>query len=102
MPIEQFIPLLTSNPASFLKINNKKGEIKTGHHADFVIWAPEEKFVVKEADVLHRHTINPYNGLELFGAVKQTIVNGETVYKNKMVDKNKKYGKIILATETDL
>lgn len=97
MTIEQFIPLLTAHPAHFLKLDNKKGEIKTGHHADFVIWAPEEKFVVHEADVLHRHRMNPYNGLELFGVIKQTIVNGEAVYKNKMVDTNKKYGKIILA-----
>jgi dihydroorotase-like cyclic amidohydrolase len=51
---------------------------------------------------LHRHKINPYNGLELYGAVKQTIVNGETVYKNKIVDIDKKQGKVILAEKTAL
>ena len=88
--LEKFIPLITENPASFLKMNFKKGKIKVGYHADFVIWDPNEKRKVSKEDILFRHKISPYIGEELFGVVHQTIVNGETVYQhNKIVNKNK-------------
>jgi allantoinase len=92
--LEQFIPLLTSHPAGFLKAD-KKGEIKIGNDADFVIWNPDEKMKIVKEDILFRHKISPYIGKELYGVIIQTIVNGETVYQdNSIVNKNK--GKCLL------
>ena len=89
MALEKFIPLLTEHPASFLKIANRKGKIKIGHDADFVIWIPEESFKVKPEDILHRYKFSPYAEEQLSGVVQQTIVNGITVYKNKkIINKN--------------
>ena len=89
MPLEKFIPLLTSKPAEFIKANNK-GEIKIGKDADFIIWNPEEKRVVVKEDILFKHKISPYIGEELFGTVKRTIINGETVFQNnKIINQNK-------------
>jgi allantoinase len=84
IPLEKFISLLTSEPAEFIKAKNK-GEIKIGNDADFVIWNPDEKNVVKKEDILFRHKISPYIGEELFGRVKQTIVNGVTVFQNNKI-----------------
>ena len=56
-----------------------------GSDADFVVWNPEEKFEVKEEDILHRHTLSPYTGCTLFGVVHQTYVNGEMVYNNREI-----------------
>jgi allantoinase len=87
--IEEFIPLVTSQPAKFIKANSK-GKIETGADADLVCWNPEEIFIVTEESVLFRHKISPYIGKELFGAVKETIVNGETIYqKNQLKNLNK-------------
>jgi allantoinase len=89
IPIEVFIPLLTEHPAKFLNLDKKKGFLKKGFDADIVIWEPAENFVVKEENVLHRHSFGPFNGEELNGSIKQTIVNGTTVYKeNKIIHKN--------------
>lgn len=93
--LETFIPMLTEHPAKFLQIENRKGKIKTGHDADFVIWEPEEDFEVKEKEIFHRHTLSPYTGTQLFGVVKQTIVNGITVYQNKEI-KQKNAGQWLL------
>ena len=87
--VEKFIPLLTSKPAKFINAKSK-GEIKIGGDADFVTWNPEEKRTIVKEDILFRHKISPYIGEELLGTVKQTIVNGETVFQNnKIINQNK-------------
>ncbi len=89
MTIEEFIPLLTAHPAKFLDVTHKKGKIELGLDADFVIWSPEEKYVVEEKDILHRHTQSPYVGKEMYGKIKTTIVNGTIVFtENKIIQKN--------------
>jgi allantoinase len=94
MTLEQFIPLVTSNPAKFIK-TDKKGTIAIGNDADFVIWNPEETSIVKEDDILFRYKISAYVNQNLNGVVTETIVNGETVYKNKSIQ-NKNKGQWLL------
>lgn len=95
--LEEFIPLLTEKPATFLKLGTRKGSIKVGLDADLVVWNPYEKHVIREEDILFRHKISPYIGEELFGTIQQTIVNGVTVFENaEIVAEGKNSGKIIL------
>ncbi len=97
LPLEKFIPLLTENPAKFLKIDHRKGKIEPGFDADLVIWKPNEKELIRKEVVLHRHKISPYIGEELYGCVKQTIVNGVTVYENdSVIAEEIKNGQILL------
>jgi allantoinase len=95
MSIEDFIPLVTSHPAKFIKAN-KKGMIKVGADADLVCWNPEEQFLVTEESVLFRHKISPYIGRLLYGVVKETMVNGKTIYENNQIKQLNK-GKWLLA-----
>lgn len=88
--IEEFIPLLTSEPAKFLEVHQRKGTIDIGYDADLVIWRPHEKFKVEAKDIFHRYDCSPYCGQQLFGTIQQTIVNGQTVYyQHKIIQKNK-------------
>lgn len=82
MSLEQFIPLLTSKPAEFLGISERKGSLEIGHDADLVIWSPESTFRVEAEKIQHRHKISPYLGLTLYGKVKQTFVQGNSVFEN--------------------
>lgn len=95
LSLDEFIPLITSSPAHFLHLQDRKGKIAVGFDADITIWNPEEVFEVKEEHIRHRHKISPYTGEKLFGTVKQTIVNGEIVFDDKEI-KNIIKGKIIL------
>ena len=89
MSLEEFIPLMTTQPAKFINETNR-GEIKPGNYADLVIWDPNEKRNVTEEDILFRHKISPYIGEELFGTIQQTIVNGETVFQEgTIINQNK-------------
>jgi len=94
LSLEEFIPLLTENPAKYLGIQTKKGFIKKGMDADFTIWTPEQSFEVKKIDNQHRHKISPYTGLVLFGKIEATYVNGIAVFNQKIL--NKTPGKWIL------
>ena len=93
--LEEFIPMLTSRPAEFLKLEKQKGAISVGLDADFVIWSPEEKFIVSEDDIYYKHKANPYSGRPMFGMVRCTIVNGINVYQDKQII-NKNAGKWVL------
>lgn len=94
MSLEQFIPLVTSKPASFIKASTK-GTIKIGNDADFVIWNPDEIDLVKAEDLFFRYKISPYIAQNLNGKVLETIVNGTTVYRNKTIE-NKNKGQWLL------
>jgi allantoinase len=94
--IETFIPMLTSQPASFLMLY-KKGKIEIGYDADIVIWDPEKAFTVKKESILHRHKISPYIGEQLWGAVQQTITGGSVVFDHG-ISLNNFEGKILFNT----
>ena len=89
MTLEQFIPLVTSKPAQFLKAD-KKGTITVGNDADIVIWNPTQTQIIQESDIFFKHKISPYIAQNLSGVVLETIVNGQTVYQNQTIqNKNK-------------
>ncbi|MBX2888202.1 MAG: allantoinase AllB [Ferruginibacter sp.] len=85
IPLENFIPLLTEKPASFIGVQRKKGYLKPGYDADITVWSPEEKFFVEMKDILHRHKQSPYVGRELYGKIISTIVQGEKVFDNNRI-----------------
>ncbi|GAB4091501.1 amidohydrolase family protein [Flaviaesturariibacter terrae] len=76
LTLEEFIPLLTSAPARFLRLSDRKGSIRAGADADLVAWQPEEAFRTNAAAVQHKHKISPYIDRELFGRIEQTWVGG--------------------------
>ena len=70
---------LCSSPALLPQLKNK-GRIEKGCNADIVAWSPEEKFILAENDLHHKHKISPYLGKELYGTVLQTWLRGEKLY----------------------
>jgi allantoinase len=56
-----------------------KGAIAPGNHADLVVFAPDQAFVVDPARLQHRHPVTPYAGRELIGAVRRVWLGGQTV-----------------------
>jgi len=95
MSVEKFIPLLTEQTAKYLQVDGRKGKIAVGYDADLTVWNPDEQFEVKAKEILHRYDCSPYIGQQLSGTVKQTIVNGRTVYQNKKIE-NKNAGQWLL------
>lgn len=85
MSLETFIPLMTEHPAQFLQIWPAKGVFQPGSDADFVVWSPETAFEVIKEQIRFRHPISPYIGQHLQGAVQETYVDGQLVFKNNQI-----------------
>ncbi len=95
LSLESFIPLVTSNAVSFLQIDRNKGSLQVGKDADITVWSPEETFIVKAQDILHKHKISPYVNNRLHGRIHATFVNGIQVYNGENII-NKNAGKCLL------
>ncbi|KAJ8687405.1 hypothetical protein QAD02_023199 [Eretmocerus hayati] len=74
--------LLCAAPAQLCGLQDRKGSLRPGMHADFVVWDPDSSFQVQEREILHKHKLTPYKGDRLFGKVLATIVRGDFVYKH--------------------
>ena len=77
------IAKLTSfNVAERFNLPKTKGRIEIGADADFAVVDLKESFSVREKDLFYRHKQSPYIGRRLTGKVVQTILRGQTIYKN--------------------
>ncbi|HYU32029.1 MAG TPA: allantoinase AllB [Thermoanaerobaculia bacterium] len=71
---------MCTGPARLAGLEGRKGKIAPGCDADLVVWDPEESFQVDPRGLYHRHKLTPYAGRTLYGAVRRTLLRGETVY----------------------
>ncbi len=71
---------MSANPAVLAGLEKKKGMIAPGFDADFVVWDPDESFVVVQSIIHHRHKITPYEGRTLFGKVYATYLRGKKIF----------------------
>ncbi|MDT7543646.1 MAG: allantoinase [Acidobacteriota bacterium] len=78
--LEQLSEWLASAPARLAGLDKRKGSIRVGADADFVVWKPEETFRVEPAKLEHRHKLTPYAGRELSGAAEATFLRGEKIF----------------------
>jgi allantoinase len=66
----------------------EKSEIKAGFDADLALIDLQQSFEVVSNDLYYRHRHTPYLGRKLTGKVVQTILRGQTVFKDgKIVSK---------------
>jgi dihydropyrimidinase len=72
------VRVMSSNPASTFGFENK-GTLEPGTHADIVLFDPNESYTISADDnaSIADHTI--YEGMEVSGKVKKTMVRGTLV-----------------------
>ncbi len=73
---------LSTNPARLIGQSHRKGQLASGYDADLLVLAAEEKFVVTEELLHHRHKVSPYLDRELAGVVTHTFLAGEEVFRH--------------------
>jgi dihydroorotase (multifunctional complex type) len=78
--LDRLIELLSTSPARLLGIGHLKGKLQPGMHADFVVFADDESWIVT-SEVLHgRSRISPFEGQQLTGRVRATYLRGRRIY----------------------
>ena len=79
--VERIAEWMSAAPALLAGLSGRKGALAPGFDADVTILDPDGTFTVRGAELEHRHDVTPYDGMELYGAVKSTIVAGREVFR---------------------
>lgn len=80
LTINELIRKMSTNPASILGIN--AGTLAEGAPADIVIFDINESYTVNPENLHGKSKNTPFKGLELYGKVKYTLLDGKVVFKN--------------------
>lgn len=68
-------------PARLVGLEGRKGAIRAGCDADFVVWDPDAPMAVEATELEHRHKLTPYQGRTLLGRVHATYLRGEKIFE---------------------
>ena len=79
--IETMVQRMCHAPAELFAVN-KRGYIRKGYFADFVLLRPNSPYTIKKEDVISKCGWSPFEGTTFNWEVAQTWVNGECAYKN--------------------
>ena len=96
--MKNIIRLMCSKPADLLNLGDRKGKIKEGYDADFVIWNP---FVIQKItdDMIHLKykKIFLLRRHKVYGKVLQTYLRGKCVFSENSEKKKcfEKFGQIL-------
>lgn len=78
LPIERIAALMSWQPATIAGINDRHGRpIEVGEPANLCVVDPDETWTIHGADMASRSNNCPYEGREVRGRVRHTILNGE-------------------------
>ncbi|HBN12966.1 MAG TPA: dihydroorotase [Clostridiales bacterium] len=79
LTLSQLMDKMSLNPASVLNLDG--GELKEGAPADITIVDLNEKYVIDRKKFLSKGKNTPFDGFEVYGKVKYTIVDGVIKYE---------------------
>ena len=77
LTLMELLEKMTCNPSVLYHLPG--GSIEVSAPADFVIFDPEEKWIVDS--FLSKSSNSPFKGMELYGRIHYTICGGEIVYQ---------------------
>ncbi len=81
------LPLLLSrNPAKLFNLYPRKGDILVGGDGDLVIVNPREEYVITEESLYSKYPLTPYINWRLKGRIKYTILRGEVIARDGVVE----------------
>lgn len=81
IPIETIVEKMCHAPARLFGVN-KRGYIKKGYFADFVLLRPNSPHTVEQKEIISKCGWSPFEGETFNWKIAQTWVNGNCVYKN--------------------
>ncbi len=81
--LDRLTEITASEPARFFGIDHRKGRLKVGCDADFVVFDERERWTVRGADLHNLNRYTPLEGREMTGRVRSTYVRGERVFERQ-------------------
>jgi len=81
LSLTRLAQVLSSGPARFFGINHRKGALKPGLDADFVVLDEAETWTVRAHDLHNLNRYTPLEGRRLNGRVRATYLRGRCVFE---------------------
>ncbi len=97
LSVEEFVTLMSANPAKALGIYPQKGGLKVGADLDAVIFDPNKKWVFDSSKTYSTHEGSLYDGMEFTGKPMATFVRGILVAEHDKIVAQKPLGKFVQA-----
>lgn len=85
LAIEDMVERMCHAPARIFAVS-KRGYIKRGYAADFVLLQPNSPHTIEKSDIISKCGWSPFEGDTFNWTVKQTWVNGECAYKDGKIN----------------
>ncbi|MDO8349785.1 MAG: dihydroorotase [Gallionella sp.] len=82
VPLLDALARITISPAQLL--GQKMGHLSVGAHADICIFDPLTAWKVEPAALKSQGKNTPFNGYEMQGRVRYTLLDGQTVYESQL------------------
>jgi dihydropyrimidinase len=79
--VERMVDLLSTTPARLFGLNSK-GSVEAGKDADIVLFDPQERRTITEAELHHTSDYTPYEGMAASGIVRTVLVRGSFVIRD--------------------
>jgi dihydropyrimidinase len=92
--LERMVDLLATTPARLFGLR-AKGAIEVGRDADLVLFDPTARRTIRAADLHHTSDYTPYEGFEVTGAVRSTIVRGAFVVRDGVFVGRRGHGRFV-------
>lgn len=82
LTMNEFVLLVSTNPAKIFGLYPKKGAIVPGSDADLVIWNPHKENVISVKNHLSNTDLEAYEGFEIKGAPEYVLLRGQIAVRN--------------------
>ena len=92
--LERMVDLLATTPARLFGLRSK-GAIEVGRDADLVLFDPAARRTIRATDLHHTSDYTPYEGFEVSGAVRSTIVRGSFVVRDGVFVGRRGHGRFV-------
>jgi dihydropyrimidinase len=80
--VERLVEVLSTTPARLFGLRSK-GELAVGRDADLVVWDPNARRTLSQAEMHHTSDFTPYEGLDVRGAPVHVLSRGEAATKGR-------------------
>ena len=81
--LQRLTELLSSEPARFFGVDHRKGWLRPGYDADFVVFDEETRWKVKAKALHNLNRYTPLENFELTGRVRATYVRGQCAFERR-------------------
>lgn len=75
--LQQLVRVLAENPALIFGLSERKGALRVGADADFVIWNPDMQQTISTRWLHGNADWSPYEGMKIEGKLEYTILRGQ-------------------------